>query len=175
MPDGSERLIGYAPRTLIPAEKKYSQVEKEGLACVFGEQLYSYLFGHSFQLITDHKPLLGLLRECKSTSPQASARVRRYSLYLSQFEYHLTFRRTSAHANADALSRLPLPTSTLSQLSRRWCYYSNIWMTLQSLQNRLQKRLVRTLCYPLWSCTQGKACLTQLILTLNYDHILTGS
>ena len=26
------------------------------------------------------------------------------------FEYHLTFRNTSAHANADALSRLPLPT-----------------------------------------------------------------
>ena len=26
------------------------------------------------------------------------------------FEYHLTFRNTSAHANADALSQLPLPT-----------------------------------------------------------------
>ncbi len=70
---------------------------------------------------------------------------------------------------------LCLLSSTLSQLSWRWCYYSNIWMTLQSQQNRLQKRLVRTLCYPLWSCTQGKACLTQLILTLNYDHILTSS
>ena len=112
LPDGSERPIGYVSRTLNTAERNYSQLEKEGLACVYGvKRFYSYLFGHSFQLITDHKPLLGLLRECKSTSPQASARVRRWSLYLSQFEYQLTFRGTLAHANADALSRLPLPHS----------------------------------------------------------------
>ena len=111
LPDGSERPIGYVSRTLNAAERNYSQLEKEGLACVFGvKRFYCYLFGHPFQLITDHKPLLALLSECKSTSPQASARVRRWSLYLSQFEYRLTFRRTTAHANADALSRLPLPS-----------------------------------------------------------------
>jgi len=111
LPDGSERPIGYASRSLNVAEKNYYQLEKEGLACVFGvKRFFSYLFGHCFQLITDHKPLLGLLKEGKPASPQASARVRRWSLYLSMFEYHLTFRNTSAHANADALSRLPLPT-----------------------------------------------------------------
>ena len=59
--------------------------------------------------MTDHKPLLGLLGESKPTSPQASARIRRWALYLSLFEYTLKFRRTTAHGNADALSRLPLP------------------------------------------------------------------
>ncbi len=118
IPDGSERPIGYASRTLNLAEKNYSQLEKEGLACIFDvKRFYSYLFGHSFKLITDHKPLLGLLSECKSTSPQASARVCRWFLYLSQFEYHLTFRRTTEHANADALSRLPLPTELDTQLA----------------------------------------------------------
>ncbi|XP_064396342.1 uncharacterized protein K02A2.6-like [Halichondria panicea] len=108
MPDGSERPVGYVSRTLNDAEKNYAQLEKEGLALVFGvKKFYSYLFGHPFTLITDHKPLLGLLSECKSTSPQASARVKRWSLYLSMFEYMLTFRNTTAHANADALSRLP--------------------------------------------------------------------
>ena len=112
LPDGSERPIGYVSRTLNTAERNYSQLEKEGLACVYGvKRFYSYLVGHSFQLITDHKPLLGLLRECKSTSPQASATVRRWSLYLSQFGYQLTFHGTLAHANADVLSRLPLPHS----------------------------------------------------------------
>ncbi len=109
LPDGSERPIGYASRTLSKAERNYSQLEKEGLSCIFGiKRFYSYLFGHSFELITDHKPLLGLLGEQKPISPQASARIRRWLLYLSQFEYTLNFRRTTEHANADALSRLPL-------------------------------------------------------------------
>ena len=109
MPDGSERPIGYASRTLNKAERNYSQLEKEGLSRVFGiKKFYSYLFGHKFELVTDHQPLLGLLGELKSASPQASARIRRWSLFLSNFEYTLKFRSTSAHANADALSRLPL-------------------------------------------------------------------
>ena len=109
MPDGSERPVGFVSRTLNDAEKNYAQLEREGLALVFGvKRFYSYLFGYPFTLITDHKPLLGLLSECKSTSPQASARVKRWSLYLSMFDYTLAFRNTKAHANADALSRLPL-------------------------------------------------------------------
>ena len=64
--------------------------------------------------MTDHKPLLGLFGEHKPTSPQASACVRRWSLYLSMFEYTLKFRGTKEHANADALSRLPLPVEPAS-------------------------------------------------------------
>ena len=110
MEDGSENPLGYVSRTLTKAEKNYSQLEKEGLACVFGiRRFHSYLFGHRFELITDHKPLLGLLKEDQATSQHASARIKRWSLFLAAYEYTLTFRNTQAHANADALSRLPLP------------------------------------------------------------------
>ena len=109
MPDGSEKPIAYASRTLSKAERNYSQLEKEGLACVFGvKRFHTYLFGHAFELVTDHKPLLALLSECKASSPQASARVRRWSLFLSSYEYTIKFRGTELHGNADALSRLPL-------------------------------------------------------------------
>ena len=117
MPDGSERPIGYVSRTLNDAKKNYAQLEKEGLSLIFGvKKFYSYLFGHHFTLVTDHKPLLSLLSECKSTTAQASARVKRWSLYLSMFDYTLTFRGTTAHANADALSRLPRPKTTSNHL-----------------------------------------------------------
>ena len=108
--DGSERPIAYASRTLNPAERNYSQLEKEGLLCIFGmKRFHDYLFGRHFELITDHKPLLGLLKEDRATSAQASPRIKRWSLFLSSYEYSLVFWSTTAHSNADALSRLPLP------------------------------------------------------------------
>ena len=43
MPDGSEQPIGYVSRTLNSAERNYSQLEKEGLLCIFGiKRFYSY-------------------------------------------------------------------------------------------------------------------------------------
>jgi hypothetical protein len=113
MADGTERPIAYASRTLTAS---YSQLEKEGLACIFGiKKFHDYVFGRSFELVTDHKPLLGLLKEYRATSQQASSRMKCWSLFLSNYEYRLVFRNTTAHANAGALSRLPklLPTSGL--------------------------------------------------------------
>ena len=76
---------------------------------IWHQEVYDYLLGRHFDLVTDHKPLLGLLKEDLATHLQASARIKRWSLFLSNFEYTLAFRNTAAHANADALSRLPLP------------------------------------------------------------------
>ena len=108
--DGTERPLGYVSQTLTRAKRNYSQLQKERLSCVFGvKKFHNYLFGRSFELITDHKPLLGLLKEDKPVSVHASPRVKRWALFLGAYEYQLTFRDTKAHANADALSRLPLP------------------------------------------------------------------
>ena len=53
--DGSKQPIGFVSCTLSQAERNYSQIEREGLAYVFGiKKFHSYLFEHSFTLITDH-------------------------------------------------------------------------------------------------------------------------
>lgn len=109
-PDGSERPIGYVSRTLSAAEVNYSQIEKEGLACVFGvKKFHSYLYGHPFTLYTDHLPLKSLFNEKSNIPVQASSRIQRWSLLLSSYEYTIAFKPTHKHGNADAMSRLPLP------------------------------------------------------------------
>ena len=92
------------------AEHNYLQLEKEGLACIiFGiKKFHLYLFGYSFTLITDHKPLVNLFNEHQSVPAHVSARIQRWELTLAMYEYTICFRPTKAHANADTMSRLPL-------------------------------------------------------------------
>ena len=110
--DGQERPIAYASRTLAPAEKKYSQLEKEGLAIVFGvKRFHQYLFGREFTILSDHKPLEGLFKETKGIPTLASARIQRWALTLSAYDYHIKYKAGLDNANADLLSRLPLPAT----------------------------------------------------------------
>ena len=113
--DGTDRPIGFASRSLTKAERKYSQLEKEGLACIFGvKRFHSYLYGRKFTLITDHKPLLGLLGEIKAIPTQASARIQRWALTLAAYEYTFRYRLGGNHGNADAMSHLPLQEESVS-------------------------------------------------------------
>ena len=110
--DGAERPVGYVSRTLSSSEQKYSQLEREALAIVFAvEKFNQYLMGNRFILVTDHKPLVVLFGEHKDIPAMASARIRRWALKLSAYQYSIQFRRTEDMGNADSLSRLPLPVT----------------------------------------------------------------
>lgn len=112
MEDGSDKPIAFSSRTLAPAERKYSQLEKEGLAVVMGvKRFHQYLFGREFTIISDHKPLQHLFSESRVTPTLASARIQRWSLTLAAYNYKIQFKPGSQHSNADMLSRLPLPDS----------------------------------------------------------------
>ena len=110
-PEGQDELpIAFASRSLAPAEKNYSQIDKEALAIVFGvKHFHQYLFGRSFTIKSDHKPLQYLLGEKKGIPSMASARVQRWALTLSAYDYKVQYVPGKEHANADLLSRLPLP------------------------------------------------------------------
>ena len=71
--DGSDQPITYASRTLSNAEKNYSQLDKEGLAVMFGiKHFHQYVYGRHYAVSTDHKPLLSLMNEKKAIPPMPS-------------------------------------------------------------------------------------------------------
>ena len=109
MPDGSERPIAFASRTLTTSERNYAQIDKEALSLVFGiRKFHQYIYGRRFTLITDHKPLTTILGPKQGIPALAAARMQRWALLLAAYTYDICFRPTQSHGNADALSRLPV-------------------------------------------------------------------
>jgi len=77
---GEQRIVAYARRGLADVEKRYSQMEKEGLSIVWVvEHFHLFLFGSLFRLVTDHKPLEVLYGNVRS---KPSARIERWVLKL---------------------------------------------------------------------------------------------
>ena len=63
----------------------------------------------TFLIYSDHQPLKHLFNKTRQTPTLASARIQRWVLLLSAYDYSIQYRPGTAMANADALSRLPLP------------------------------------------------------------------
>ena len=109
MPNGEERPITFASRTLSKSERNYAQYEKEALSIVFGVKNFpEYLYDRKFVLVTDHKPLLSLLGPKSGIPTLAAARMHRWALRLAAYQYDIEYRSTAKNANLDGISRLPL-------------------------------------------------------------------
>ncbi|RUS82334.1 hypothetical protein EGW08_009887 [Elysia chlorotica] len=107
-----ERPISFDSRTLSKAEQGYSQLDKEALAIVWAvKKFFFYLCGRHFTLITDHQPLKYIFSPDKGIPAMSAARQQRYAVFLSGFNYSIEYRNSKVNANADSLSRLPLPVS----------------------------------------------------------------
>ena len=110
MDNGKDKPIAFSSCTLAPAEKKYSQLMKEGLAVIFGVKKFrQYLLGRSFTIVSDHKPLQYLFNESRVTPTLPSARIQRWSWTLGVYHYNIEYKPGQHNGNADMLSRLPLP------------------------------------------------------------------
>ncbi|XP_055701692.1 uncharacterized protein K02A2.6-like [Phlebotomus papatasi] len=111
--DGIEKPVIFISSVLSDAEKNYSQLHREALAVVFAcKKLFKYLYGKPFTIHTDSQALKEIFNPSKGTPPVAAARLQRWAVQLSVFNYKIVHKSAKKIENADALSRLPISEST---------------------------------------------------------------
>ena len=106
---GEKRPVAYASRKLQPRESRYSTIERECLAIVWGiTKFQDYLYGSEFILETDHQPLQ-YLRQAKFQN----GRLMRWALTLQPYRFLLRAIRGRDNIGADCLSRNPFDDEDL--------------------------------------------------------------
>ena len=109
---GERKPIAYISRSLTSTERRYSQIEREALGCVWAvERLHNYLFGIKFTLLTDNKPLSSMFEP--HSSKVLPPRIQRLAWRLHQYNFCIQHIAGSANT-ADSLSRLPSMQDDLS-------------------------------------------------------------
>lgn len=108
--DGTEKPIQFASHTLSPVQQRYTQIDREAYAIIFGiRKFYQYVYARKFILITDNRPLTQIFSPSKGLPILSATRMSHYAIFLQSFEYEIRYSKSADHSNADALSRLPLP------------------------------------------------------------------
>ena len=111
----SEKPIGFASRTLSPAEKHYSQLDKEALAIIFGiKKFHDYLQGHHFTIYSDHQPLQYLFGVSKPIPPMASGRLKRWALGLRVHHQTQAWQRVGKCRCFEQIATVSLPRNCAS-------------------------------------------------------------
>ena len=102
--------IAFASKSLSDCEQRYANIEREMLAVVFGcERFHMYVYGKSFVLESDHKPLEMINLKNLAAAPQ---RLQRMFLRVQPYDFVLRYKPGKQMMLADAMSRQPSSEST---------------------------------------------------------------
>ena len=107
--DGQDRVVAYASRSLKTSEKHYPAHKLEFLALKWAitEKFHDYLYGATFDVVTDNNPLTYVF-----TSAKLDATGQRWLAELSNYNCSITYRSGKQNADADGLSRRKEDTET---------------------------------------------------------------
>lgn len=102
------KLVTCCSRRLTDSESNYGITDLEGLAVVYtGTKLRPYLLGKSFQIIVDHCAVCVL-----SKRTPKSARLARWEIVLSEFNFEVVYTKGNQYCDVDCLSRAPVDDPT---------------------------------------------------------------
>jgi hypothetical protein len=117
------KLISCKSKSFTRAERNYSQIEREGYACVWAvESFHLYLMGQDFKLITDNKALVHIFEnddKYKSKSRRITMRLQGWRSRLNQYA-RMSVHHVKGTTNiADCLSRCLNQTHPISSIDLR--------------------------------------------------------
>ena len=108
------KIITCCSRRLTSSETNYGITDLEGLAVVYTvTKLRPYLLGKKFQILVDHCALCVLNKRMPN-----SARLRRWAIVLSEYDFEIIYTKGELHQDIDCLSRAPVDDATDSLLER---------------------------------------------------------
>jgi hypothetical protein len=101
--DGREYLCACISRSLNKHERNYPSYKGELLALAWAIRMFrQHLFGTTFTAVTDHQPLLWLMR-----ARDLNGQYARWQVLLQEYDFEVKHRAGIKHTNADVLSRFP--------------------------------------------------------------------
>jgi hypothetical protein len=125
------RPVAYTSRPLNKAELNYPTIQKELLAIVWSVKYFRpYLYGRTFTIMTDHKPLLYLFG-----MKDPSSRLLKFRLTLEEFDFKIVYIRGKDNVIADALSRIIITSDDLKNINK------NVMTVMTRAQTRKLKGL----------------------------------
>ena len=100
--DEQDRVVAYASRSLKTSERNYPAHNLEFLALKWAitEKFHDYLYGATFDVVTDNNPLTYVF-----TTAKLDATGQRWLAELSNYNCSISYRSGKRNADADGLSR----------------------------------------------------------------------
>ncbi|XP_048508069.1 uncharacterized protein K02A2.6-like [Athalia rosae] len=140
--------------------RNWAQVDKEAYAIVWAvKRLYQYVYGRKFELITDNRAIQQIFSPDKSLPVFSAMRMQHYAIFLRGFTYTIRFKKSEHNANADCLSRLPVPGSVES-VDALSVYYINlvstIPVTFEEIKKEIDSKQDADICKVINLIKQGK-------------------
>lgn len=100
--EGHERPVSFASSKLSPTQSRWSTIEREAYAVIWGlKRFRSWIFLSKIVIFSDHNPLSFL-----TEAAPKSAKLARWALALQEFNLDFRYRPGSKNIAADFLSRI---------------------------------------------------------------------
>ena len=174
-----EVVIAYASKHLTDREKKWSTTELEAYAIIHAVTVFRpYLYGRSFYVLSDHRPLEFLMNK-----REPAGRLARWALKLMEYDIKIGYRPGKTNQNADCLSRIPInqiqiemsDTKSWIEAQERDEFCKKVLTSIKNYPN-ISHRKYEIISSGLIGTKDGRVLvpkeLRKEVLELNHDHML---